>query len=201
MLDKTLPYIGVIMIKNKTQDYPRYSLPNGYSYSFYKPGFEKDWALLIYALENTNSLNEAENIFQKEFLTRPDLLKNRCLFILDDHQHIVSTASLWEGNHFGCVMTRIHWVSTAKDHQQKGLVKALMTRLLDLNQELALTTPIYLTSQTWSYKAINIYEHFGFEPYLGDKPLNWKSNAFNLENPKAWEMIHRKIQAYKNLKD
>lgn len=34
---------------------------------------------------------------------------------------------------------------------------------------------IYLTSQTWSYKAIGIYGKFGFAPYMGEKPKNWRS--------------------------
>ena len=70
-----------------------------------------------------------------------------------------------------------------------------MTRLLERYAELGWQDDIYLTSQTWSYKAINIYAKFGFRPYLGEKPANWVCGDFAAENARAWCLIREKIQA------
>jgi Acetyltransferases len=91
-------------------------------------------------------------------------------------------------------------VATLPEYQGKGLTKALLTRLFDLYNELGFDGFIYLTSQTWSYKAINIYSKFGFLPYTGQKPLNWtgENETFSVETEKAWDMIQHKIWQYKN---
>ena len=47
-----------------------------------------------------------------------------------------------------------------------------------------------------SYKAINMYLEFGFEPYLGAKPDNWKevNGDFETNNKKAWEIIFDRLE-------
>lgn len=56
---------------------------------------------------------------------------------------------------------------------------------------------LYLVTQTWSYKAIRLYEKFGFLPYKGPKPVNWKSDDFDAENLRAWNIIEEKIAEYR----
>lgn len=54
---------------------------------------------------------------------------------------------------------------------------------------------IYLTTQTWSYKAIKIYLDFGFEPYVGEKEDNWTGSNDGFDNEKliVWNSIMDKI--------
>ena len=62
---------------------------------------------------------------------------------------------------------------------------------------------VYLTTQTWSYRAAGIYARFGFSPYMGEKPVNWPFVCalplpnFDAENHKAWELIGQKLAAYR----
>ena len=58
---------------------------------------------------------------------------------------------------------------------------------------------IYLTSQTWSYKALNIYRQFGFKPYIGPQPSGWKPSTddFEQETREAWDLIEKKHKAYR----
>ncbi len=200
MLDKSIPHIGVLMVKTDTKTYPRFDLPEGYRFSGYMLGFETEWAILMYQLEQTDSLQEAVQIFQNEFLSQPQLLPKCCLFVLDSAGTVVATASLWFGEHFGEVLQRIHWVAASPNHQGKGLVKALITKLLDVYNELGCKDFIYLSTQTWSYKAINIYSKFGFTPYVGPKPVKWKGDNFKTENEQAWKLIKEKINEYEHLK-
>jgi hypothetical protein len=58
---------------------------------------------------------------------------------------------------------------------------------------------IYLTSQTWSYRAINIYLSFGFQSYHGPKPINWQGAGpdFEPQSTYAWRLITEKINQRK----
>lgn len=200
MLDKSIPHIGVLMVKNDTDVYPHFNLPSGFTFSGYKSGYEIEWAKLIFESDMTDTLKEAEEIFKNEFLSMPDQLPGRCLFALDCYGKIVATGSLWFGEHFGKYLQRIHWIAQSQGYQGKGLIKALMTKLLDVYNELGFRDFIYLTSQTWSYKALNIYSKFGFYPYRGIKPINWKADNFDANNELALDIINKKINEYNQSK-
>lgn len=197
MLDKSIPYTSVLMVKTDTQNYPHYDLPQGYSISGYQTGFDAEWAKLNVEIDHIGSLTEAENIFKNDFLSRPELLFKQCLFVLDKCGEVAAVASLWHGDDFGETFQRIHWVAASPRHQGKGLVKALMTRLMDIYNELGYKDFIYLSTQTWSYKAINIYSQFGFKPYMGEKPVNRKREFSEEKNIEAWRLIQQKIDEYK----
>ncbi len=199
MLDRSLPFIGVIMIKKDVSKYPRYPLAKGYSFTGYRPGYGMEWARVQYELGHIEDHDEAVRYFEKEFMVDEDKLYNRCFFIQDEQGKAVATSSLWEGYTFGEPMQRVHWVAVHPDHQGKGLAKALMTRMLDAYHELGCRGDIYLTTQTWSYVAVNIYLKFGFEPYMGKRPLKWSGTDedFDKNNPKAWDIIFEKIREYR----
>jgi len=182
------------MTKRDLDAYPKFKLPEGFSCSGYRPGFERAWAKLMFSLEQTDSLQHAEDIFRTEFLARPELLQTQCLFVLDAKGTAVATASIWPGNHFGRELLRIHWVACAGEYQGRGLAKALMTSLLDATRILGYCDMLYLTSQTWSYKALGLYARFGFEPYQGERPANWESQSgdFARETQEAWAIIKSK---------
>lgn len=197
MLDKTIPYYSVLMIKDDTKNYPRYNLPEGYTFCMYEDGFEKYWAEVETSVDEFKSVEAALEYFQKEFLSQKEKLPERCIFVKDESQRVIATTSVWDGYDFGKIATpRIHWVSVHPDHQGKGIAKALLTKAMDVYNSLGFAGKIYLTTQTWSYKAINIYLHFGFKPYKGPAPEKWKSQRpdFEEENEKAWEIIFSKIR-------
>ena len=117
--------------------------------------------------------------------------------MLDLEGKVVATASLWNGDTFGETLHRIHWVAVHPEHHGKGLAKALLTKLMTLYNQLEYQGVIYLVTQTWSYKAINIYEKFGFTPYKGIKPINWYYDDYETKNVEAWDLIHQNISEYK----
>jgi GNAT superfamily N-acetyltransferase len=199
MLDKSIPYFGVLMIKDNPAEYPEYYLPPNYTFCMYKKGDEVFWAELKVLVGEFNNKSEAMESFRKEFMGKPKELAKRCIFVKSIDGEIVATSSLWSGNHFGAnPMQRIHWVSVSPKHQGKGVAKALITKTLALCHELGSTDTIYLTTQTWSYKAINMYLSFGFKPYKGEKPVNlvYKGKDFASKNREAWDLIQKKIFNY-----
>ena len=198
MLDKTVPYFDILMEKPDISQYPRYTLPEGFRFSGYRPEYAKKWAELLYTLEQTDTLEEARALFRRDFLSRPKLLEKQCIFVLNEAGKVAATASLWPGSHFGSEHLRIHWVSAAPEYQGKGLVKALLTHLLDIYQELDHDGILYLSSSTWNYKAVNIYKQFGFVPYTGKVPANWKGGRdYQKEFQAAWPIIDQKLEEYR----
>lgn len=197
MLDKTVPHFDVLMQKPDTARYPRYRLPEGFRFCGYRSGYEQKWAELIYLLEQTDTLDKARDLFRRDFLSRPQLLEKQCIFVLNEAGGVAATASLWPGGHLGAEHLRIHWVSTAPEYQGKGLVKALLTYLLDLYQKLDTDGFLYLSSSTWNYKAINIYMQFGFVPYTGEVSAAWKgSRDYQKDFQAAWPIIYEKLREY-----
>jgi GNAT superfamily N-acetyltransferase len=201
MLDKSVPFIGVIMIKTK-KDYPNFSLPRGYRFHMYEPGDELKWAELEASVDEFPDEMEASALFEKVYMPRQKELPEKLVFIIGNGM-FAATGTMLDGTHFGTVLPRVHWVSVHPDHQGRGLAKCLMTRLLDIHGRIDKRYPVYLTTQTWSYKAVNIYKKFGFEPYTGKMPEGWKTqgNSFQEDNKKAWDLIESKIREYTVEKD
>ena len=198
MLDKTLPHIGVIMTKSDSK-YPQYKLPDGYEFVMYKQGFEINWAEVESSVGEFDSTEQALEYFQKEFLNNEYDLSKRCIFIKSPIGKIVATTSVWPGNHFYKTYERVHWVCVHPDHQGKGLAKAILSKALNLYNSMENEEQIYLCSQTGSYRAINIYMKFGFVPYKGRKPVNWRCQTIWEQDIKnAWDIINNKISEYQS---
>lgn len=233
-MDRSLPHIGVIMEKHDTHNYPVFSLPNGFRFSFYLPGFEKQWAELQTAVGNADSYTEALDAFFTEFLQGDGfdwvsgnnrIAKNldiseysyfgemchRVIFVVDQDGKVAGTGALWKGNIFGPELQRLHWIAVKPCYQGLGISKAILTKLLNLYNDFGYAGYLYLTSQTWSYKALNIYCQFGFKPYWGEKPANWVSVNlmspgrepwdYQEKNHEAWNLIYSKIAEYERQKE
>ena len=199
MMDKSVPNHRAIMIKHDVDNYPRFPLPEGFYITGYKPGLEKQWAEIEYVQQCMESPEKAEEIFRSEFMSKPEWIYDRCLFVVDGkNDKVAAVTSLWLGELVpGELHSRVHWVATREEYQGLGLIKAIFTYIMDLYHKLGDKGYIYLTTQSQSYVAINIYKKFGFEPYLGEL----HTEGFDLEeHKKAWQIIDGKIAEYKNRK-
>ena len=183
--------IKVLMEKNNPSEYPKFDLPEGFSLVKYKDGYEKDWAKIQTDLEQFESIDEALKCFKDTFLDVTDDVYRKCFFIQNKYGENIATASIWNGNHFGKTLQRIHWVAVSKEYQGLGLAKSLVSAALDVFNELGFKDYIYLTSQVSSYKALNIYSKFGFTPYTDKMPINWgmDEKEFEKETKYAWKQI------------
>lgn len=196
MINKMLPYYGVIMKKGDVRTYPRYELKKGFSFVTYTTGMEGDWCRIQTKAGMVATWNEAKIVFEQKFKHYPELLTKYCVFIVNPENYAVATAALWPGKHFGKEHWRIHWVAVDPDYQGMGLGKVLITRLLDMFVPKEHGEWLYVTSQSWNYCAINIYYHFGFLPYTGVQPVNWHSENFAMCNKQGWALIDQYIEDY-----
>lgn len=195
MVDTSVPHRRAIMINKTVENYPRFPLPEGFIISGYKPGLEHAWAEIEVEQQGLE-YEKALEVFGKEFSSRPELIGERCLFVVEEKTgKVAAVASLWRGELVpGMEMNRVHWVATRDEFQGLGLSKSLLSYMMELYHKLGQTDGIYLTTQTASYVAINIYKKFGFVPYMGEmhgEDFDRKSHE------EAWEIINGKINEYK----
>jgi ribosomal protein S18 acetylase RimI-like enzyme len=200
MLDKSLPYTPLMMTKTDTENYPKFDLPEGYSFRFYQAGDEEKWAALECALGQFNDTDAALRCFQAEFILNQDLKpEDRMIFVLDPAGKPIATAALWDGIFLGEKKERLHWIAVSDACAGKGIAKAMISRLLALYNELGFSGFLYLHTSTHSYQAIGIYKKFGFAPYLGEKSpfANVSDEEFPKKNLAAWALVDEKHMAYK----
>ena len=199
MIDRTIPYYPIMMIKKNMSVFPDCALHPDYAFEFYTPETgREDWIHVQHLSGQIENKDEIGGLFDSEFMTDPELLPAQMLFVRDRKTgEPVASAALWYGNPFGFKQMRIHWVATHSDHQGKGLCRAMLSRLMKRYHELGMTGDVFLFSQTFSYAAISIYQDFGFERYLGGEPVNWHVDNFDEAQITAWRIIDEKIAGYR----
>lgn len=129
--------------------------------------------------------SEGERYFKQIFLQNEDFLKEFMLFIKDEKGNLVGTGAIWEGKYFPQDKNksyRLHWITVDPKHGEKGLAKAVVSKLLSIFKDKKMGEGLYLSTQTCSYVAIKIYLNFGFKPYDLEK------------NQKGWDIVFEKIK-------
>ena len=200
MIDKSLPFYSVVLCKKDTENYPHYSLPEGYSFSLYRAGDEESWAELECSVGQFDSQEKALAGFRDQFVNGQRLkVEERMVFVRNPNGKCVATASLWDGDNFGEILPRFHWLVVSDECVGLGIAKALFTRLFDMYNELGFGGFVYLITATHYYPAIGIYKKFGFDFYRGERsPFGHiDDEKFATQNPKAIELIESKLLEYK----
>ena len=196
MIDKTIEDISTFMIKRDVQSFPKYSLPEGYFFSFYKEGDEAEWVRLEMEIGQFESEERALRCFNNEFLIdqRLDPSEN-LLFVKNPNGKIVATGALWDGDFLGERLRRIHWIAVSDECRGLGIAKAVICRIMELNFALNSDKPMYLWSGTRYYPAIAIYLNFGFEYYEGEiDPQGLLSpEEYTLKNQRGISIVKKKI--------
>ena len=209
-IDHAVPYTAVVMTRENAENFPAYSLPEGYHFAIFAPEDEENWVQLQTVVTHVENEQQGRQIFRREFLQAgEEILCEECpgyaetvrrtVLVKDSAGNLVGAATLWMGDTFGETWQRVHWVAVHPDHQGKGIAKCMIARVLELYKELGCDTPIYLTTQTKTYRAVRLYAQMGFVPYMGKKPVNWTcksefpKESFEEENEAAWQLIREKL--------
>lgn len=169
MLDKSVPYADVLMMRRAGTALPDCALADGYHFVDYRPGDEKAWARIETAVLEFNEEMDALLYFQKEFLPYAGEAQRRCIFIETAAGEKVANASAWWCYMGARRVPCLHWVAVHPRHQGKGLGKAIVCEALRRMVEIEDDRDFYLHTQTWSHKAIKIYKKAGFSiiPEMG----------------------------------
>lgn len=162
MLDKSIQYYDVLMKRKIGTIISKPSLPHGFKFSFFKVGDEKSWAEIETSVGEFEDINSAIKYFQGTYLSYLDELERRCIFIENEKGIKVATIMNW-WNYTGQKRDPwIHWLAVYPQYQGLGLGKAIVFKAMINIKEIEGDKDVYLHTQTWSYKAINIYKKAGF---------------------------------------
>ena len=168
MLDKSVPFLNILMCRPAGTPIPQYALPEGYSFSMFAPGDEKEWAEIeASVLEFPRGVDALVR-----FLYAPQEVARRCLFIQNPAGEKIATATIWWEYSGKRRDPWVSYVAVKPDYQGLGLSKALLSRLLELSAEIEGDRKVYLHTQTWSHRAVKLYEKFGF--YITKEPNLFK---------------------------
>jgi len=163
MLDKTVPYANVFMRRKKNTPIPQYPLPNGFKFTFYQPGDEVSWAKIETSVLEFENEQEALEYFHGEFTPHAHELDKRCLFIENEKGEKIATSTAW----WTYTGTRrdplLHWVAVMPAYQGLSLGKAISAKATQLLADVEGDKDFYLKTQTWSHRAIRLYEKIGYE--------------------------------------
>jgi len=162
MLDKSIKYYEVIMKREKGAPVQEFTLPAGYRYVPFQPNDEKEWAEIETSVGEFDRTVDALVYFQKYYMSHKGELERRCIFIENPEGKKIATLSAW-WTYTGVRRDPwLHWFAIKPEYQGLSLGKALcyetMRKLLEIEGD----RDFYLHTQTWSYKAINIYRKEGF---------------------------------------
>lgn len=175
MLDKSIPYHHVIMKRRAGLPVPEAGLPDGYSFAWYVPGKEEEWALIETSVGEFDKASQALAYFETEYMSFRDELRQRLLFVQNQAGEEVGTITGWWSITGERRDPAVHWFAVKKEYQGLGLGKGLVSKCLSRLQQLEGDRDIFLHTQTWSYKAIGIYVRSGFEMVKDESFAHYKN--------------------------
>lgn len=174
--------ISVTMVRNHLLDIPQFSLPSNFQLRLFNEGDEHKWTNIETQVAEFQNEQLALKRFNQEFGSHIDDMMKRCLFIENEHGEAIATTTAWYGQltEQNEILGRIHWVGVVPAYQGKKLAKPLLSAAMNIlaNHHKA----AYLTSQTTSYQAINMYLNYGFEPLFTTPSCH-----------EAWKLIEKTL--------
>ncbi|MBE6952148.1 MAG: GNAT family N-acetyltransferase [Ruminococcaceae bacterium] len=184
MLDKSIPYKNIYMIRGPVKNAADPVLPDGYSLRMFAPGDRDAWCAVETSVAEFPDIEKARAYFEKDYAPFADELPRRCVFACAPDGTQVATATAWWSKDGDERLAMVHWVSVHPEHQGKGLGRAVMARVLQLFETLEPGRPIMLHTQTWSHIAVRMYLSLGFRPLADVSPIAPRS-----ELPDAIEVL------------
>jgi len=159
--DSRIRYVHLVMERPTLENIPHYDLPEGYRFSFYRPGDRDSWIAIEQSAKELSSHEQGVEVWRKYYGNVEHLLDHRMLFIENAQGEKVATATAYPLSEEG--LGQVHWVAVRRDHQGRGLARPLISRVLERMRELDCTRAM-LTTQTTSWVACRLYLDFGFRP-------------------------------------
>ena len=208
-IDNTIKYYELLMKYDDTSVFKKYELPEGFHYEFYKLGDELEWVNIHIESGEFTSYEKGLKHFHDFYDYFIDELPKRCVFIVDDNTNekvATATISLLETPEYG-YRAAVDWVAIKRSYQGRKLAKPLITKFLEIANNLG-HKEIILHTQTTTWLAAKLYLDYGFDILNEDEIEGWSilktiTNHDKLANYKPSENIYdqRNIEIEKQLKE
>jgi ribosomal protein S18 acetylase RimI-like enzyme len=159
-MDRSVEHIELTMYRANLRDIPVAQLPPGYSLRHYRDGDREHWASIEMSAGEFSTLEQARSKFDREFGDHLGDAEQRMLFLEADGVGPIGTTTAWWGEFRGETIGMIHWVAIKAEFHGRGLAKPLLAAALSLMTQFH--SSAHLHTQTHSWRAIGLYEKFGF---------------------------------------
>ena len=178
-----MKYIALTMVREDLENIPSYSCPDGFSIRTFRAGDERHWAGIERTVGEFPDQEAALAYFTGEYGPHQSKLADRCFLLQNGQGEPIGTATAWDHEFEGAVRGRVSWVAIDPAYQGRKLAKPLLSAVM---RRMARSHgKAFLTTQTTSYPAINLYLSFGFRPHLVHDSCEegWALMAETLQRP------------------
>ncbi|CAN5590746.1 GNAT family N-acetyltransferase [soil metagenome] len=160
-MDRSVEHIGLRMFRPNLDDVPVVALPAGYSIRLYRDGDRENWAKIETSAGEFSTLDRGLEAFDHDFGSDIPEVKRRMLFLEADGVGPIGTTTAWFGEFRGETIGLVHWVALKSEYHGRGLANPLLAAALGLMS--TFDTSANLQTQTTSWRAIGLYQKFGFQ--------------------------------------
>ncbi len=165
MIDNSIAYKSIIMRCDQIEKSAFLELSSEVEIEFYQNGMEDVWAQVqkVAGEFKKESDEQVKVYFMEKYGRNASELEKRCIFLRDIHtREYIGTCMAWFGAKGDEVVPVLHWLAVADDYSGRGYARMLITRVVTLFENYAPGQSIYLHTQPCSYRAIKLYNDFGF---------------------------------------
>jgi len=201
--DNRIKYYELLMKYDDISEYKKYELPNQFHYEFYKPGDEKEWVMIHIESGEFTSIEKGLKYFHEFYDSFIEELPKRCVFIVDNQTGEkvgTATISLLKETEYG-YNGAVDWVAIKKKYQGNNLAKPLISKFMEIANEMK-HSKLILHTQTTTWLAAKIYLDYGFEILNKDEKLGWSILKTLTNHPKLSEydtLSHEEILDKRNV--
>ncbi len=165
-MELEIPAFNLFMMCEQLREEAFRPVPAGYSVRKCRKGELEDWIAL-------NGEEPSQRPFLWEYYHRVyekegDLFFQKCTFVCDQNDRPVGTCFLWKA--YGKITT-LHWLKVQPQLEGLGLGRGLLSQVLE--EAAREEFPIYLHTHPSCFRAIHLYQEFGFQllegPAVGNR--------------------------------
>lgn len=164
----------------------------------YHQGMEHTWAQIQKCAGefSDRSGTQVSALFMEQFGNDPSLSK-RCFFLREKASGIcVGTCMSWYAYKQEKRIPLLHWLAVDNAYAGKGYARMLVTHILKTFESFGESQGIYLHTQPSSYRAIKLYNDFGFSITKKDRfgtKINEYEEAMNVLKQYMTEQSYQKL--------
>ena len=165
MIDNAIPYKSIIMRCDRMEKSAFRELASEVEIEFYKTGMEAVWVQVQKSAGEfeKESDEQVKAYFMERYGCKPSELEKRCILLKDNRkEEYIGTCMAWFETKGDKVVPVLHWLAVADEYSGRGYARMLITQVMILFEKYAPGQKIYLHTQPWSYRAIKLYNDFGF---------------------------------------
>lgn len=164
-MEGSIEYKSIIMRCDRIDESAYQEPDSSVEVVFYESGMEAVWAEVQ---KNAGEFvgkpdSQVQEFFMERYGQDESELVRRCMFLKEKASgKYIGTCMAWYGFRGEERISVLHWLAVDKAYAGRGYARMLVTQVLKLFAGLGEGERIYLHTQPCSYKAIKLYNDFGF---------------------------------------